>query len=148
LKTFKQLKIATFLFILGSFSVVLASQSDVTAYFNNNEATFYKDPYRNITKRGDNFEEIIINTINEAKEYVFVAAQEIRLPGVAKALIEKKQAGLDVRVILEDRYNHTILSTPRVVGGDDDTVSEHEATRFDDLFALIDMNGNGKIEKE
>lgn len=113
----------------------------VTAYFNQNQSKSYTDPYRNITRSGDDLEAVLINQINTAKKSVFVAVQELRLPLLAKALIEKKKAGVDVRVVLENDYNFDV-TTQR-----ESEDNEHDASRVQDLHVFVDLNGNGKFER-
>lgn len=116
---------------------------NVTAYFNQNPRTSYVDPYRNVNRYGDNLEEVIIREINSAKKSIYIAVQEMRLPLIAKALAERKKAGVDVRVVLENNYHFTILTQKDPTGD-----NEHEASRLMDLNAFIDVNRNGKIELE
>lgn len=130
--------------IAFSTTLLLSDQgwSSVKAYFNHNPNTRYTDPYRNIARNGDNLEQVILDQIRNAKKSVFVAVQELRLPLIASALIEKKKAGLDVRVVLEHDYNFTVLSQADRSGED-----EYEATKLNELRAFVDLNQNGKIEK-
>ncbi|MES2527537.1 MAG: phospholipase D-like domain-containing protein [Bdellovibrionota bacterium] len=120
----------TFLIVQNAFAL--------EAYFNHNARSQYKDPYRGITRRGDDLEAVILKKISTAKKSVFVAVQELRLPSVALLLAEKKKAGLDVRVIVERDYNFDVLHQS---GGDDG-----EGTDNRDLRAFIDINKNGKLE--
>ncbi len=117
---------------------VLAS---VKAYFNHNPRTSYAEPYRNVTRSGDNLEQVLINEINLAKKTIFVAVQELRLPLVAKALINKMKAGVDVRVILEHDYNFNALYQRQ------SAEDEYEATKLTELKALVDINRDGKLSK-
>jgi phosphatidylserine/phosphatidylglycerophosphate/cardiolipin synthase-like enzyme len=114
----------------------------VKAYFNHNPKTSYTDPYRNISRPGDDLEQIVLGEIAKAKKTIFIAVQEIRLPLVAKALVEKKKQGVDVRVVIEHDYNFTVI-TQR-----DDDGNEHEASRLTDLRALVDVNKDGKFSKD
>jgi len=118
-----------------------ASLASVTSFLNQNPANKYTDPYRKISRQGDNLEQVIIDEINSAKKSVFIAVQELRLPLVAQALINKKKAGIDVRIVLEHDYNFSILSQADVPGSED-----YEASKLTELWALVDLNENGKIE--
>ncbi len=126
-------------------SILLTGQAfgQVSAYFNQNQKTSYSDPYRRIHRPGDNLEQIILNEIALAKKSIFIAVQELRLPLIAAALVEKKKEGVDVRVVLENNYNNTILSQTETSSND----NEYEASRVQDLVAFVDMNRNGLIEK-
>src|SRR5690606_270859 len=128
-----------YLLILGLSQTVLGS---VQSYFNQNQANVYTDPYRHVTRHGDNLEQVILDNIYKAKKSVFVAVQELRLPKIAQALIEKKNQGLDVRVILEHDYNFNVLAQRDAAEN-----SEHDASRLTELRAFIDVNRNGKFEK-
>ena len=131
-------------FSLHSSYLIADSNVSARAYFNQYELASYKDPYRKIERRGHNLEAEIIKVIKKAKKSVFIAVQELRLPNIAQALVERKNAGVDVRLILEHDYNNTIL-TRNNLGFRDDT--GYEGARFQDLFAFIDLNRDGKISK-
>ena len=123
--------------------ITTSAIASVTSYFNQNQSKSYIDPYRNFTRKGDNLEAVILAQIYSAKKTIFVAVQEIRLPLVAQALIQKKNEGVDVRVVIEHDYNFDITAQ-RAEG---ESTNEHDATRLRDLRAFIDLNKNGKFEK-
>lgn len=114
----------------------------VNAYFNHNPKASYTDPYRNITRQGDDLENVLLTEIAKAKKTIFIAVQELRLPLVAKALVLKKSQGVDVRVVLEHDYNFTIKTQG------EESEDEYEASKLTDLKALIDVNKDGKYSKE
>jgi phosphatidylserine/phosphatidylglycerophosphate/cardiolipin synthase-like enzyme len=120
-----------------------SAMANVSVYFNQNSLNSYTDPYRNITRRGDNLEAVLLKEISLAKKSIFIAVQEIRLPLLAKALIEKEKEGVDVRIVLEHDYNFNILSQR-----DPNTEGEYEASKLTELKALIDMNRDGRIQRE
>ena len=128
--------------------LIIASSSvhaTIRSYFNGRSTQSYVDPYRAITRQGDDLEAVILAELGLAKKTIFIAVQEIRLPRIAQLLVEKYKAGVDVRVVLENNYNHNILAqsnTPEE--GETDT---HDATRFRDLVKLIDINGDGQITR-
>jgi phosphatidylserine/phosphatidylglycerophosphate/cardiolipin synthase-like enzyme len=126
-----------------SFFVTTSVFANVTAYFNNNEGNSYTDPYRKINRRGDNLEAVILDQIKTAKKSIFIAVQELRLPLVASALIEKKAAGVDVRIVLENSYNFTVVTQKDPTGD-----NEYEASKLAELKAFVDVNKDGKIQKE
>jgi phosphatidylserine/phosphatidylglycerophosphate/cardiolipin synthase-like enzyme len=113
----------------------------VKSYFNHNPNASYTDPYRNITRQGDDLEQVLLKEIAKAKKTIFIAVQELRLPLISKALAEKKMQGIDVRVVLEHDYNFTVM-TQR-----DEQGNEHEASKLTDLKALVDVDGDGKFSK-
>src|SRR5690606_24325592 len=118
-----------------------AAFANVSVHFNHNQKITYTDPYRGISRKGDNLEEVILAEIRKAKKTIYLAVQELRLPLVAQALIQKHKEGVDVRVVLEDTYNFNVLQQKDVAEG------EHEASRLSELFAFVDLNRNGIIEK-
>jgi phosphatidylserine/phosphatidylglycerophosphate/cardiolipin synthase-like enzyme len=137
------MRIWLYLFCFSLNLISISAWASVKAYFNHNPKNSYSDPYRHIYRAGDNLEQIIIDEISNAKESVYVAIQELRLPLIAQALIEKKQAGVDVRVVLEHDYNFNVLYQR-----DASSETEHEATRLNDLRAFVDEDKDGRISKD
>lgn len=72
----------------------LPQHSQIQVYFNRNQANSYTDSYRQISRLGDNLEAIVITQIASAQQSIDVAVTGISLPGVAQALVERKQAGV------------------------------------------------------
>lgn len=126
---------------LSSF-VCVSALANVTAYFNQNTGARYTDPYRNISRAGDNLEQVLLNEIKSARKSISLAVMEFRLPLVAKALVAAKQRGVDVRVIIEHDYNFTVTSQRNSQDG------EYEASKLQELKAFVDTNKDGKISKE
>lgn len=124
-----------------------ASTQKIRTYFNNNHNKSYVDPYRNLEKRGENLEQVLVDAIEKAQSSVLLAVQELRLPAVASALIKKHQAGIPVKVILENQYNKDIRalgqSTFSGDGGSDE--EDHDSSKYFDLFAFVDTDFDGEI---
>ena len=120
----------------------LLQDPDIQVYFNHNlaQGADYQDPYRHINRPGDNFEKIIIDTINQAQSSVDVAVQELRLPLIAQALVKKQESGVKVRVILENSYNFTVAE---LVQKTQTKTSDQEGDRAEDYIAFIDQNQDG-----
>jgi len=141
-------KATTFLTAISLFGFInqtnAATNNKIQAYFNHNPDNSYTEPYRTVTRKGDNLEQEIINTIKTAKKSIYMAVHELRLPNIAKALVAKKRQGVDVRVVLENTYHNTILTIGQSFAI---TNGEHEASRFIELFAFVDTNRDGKISK-
>jgi phosphatidylserine/phosphatidylglycerophosphate/cardiolipin synthase-like enzyme len=112
--------------------------ASVKSYMNQNPDNSYTDPYRRITRPGDNLEQVIVDHIMKAKRSVYVAVQELRLPLIAKALIQRMQDGIDVKVVLEHDYNFNVLTQREV-----NTDNEHESSRLTELQAFVDTNKDG-----
>ncbi len=83
----------------------LDQDPQVQVFFNHSEANVYTDPYRQITRHGDNLEALLITTIEQANTSIDVAVQSLNLPLVAKALIDSHHRGVKVRLILENQYS-------------------------------------------
>nr|WP_224095403.1 phospholipase D-like domain-containing protein [Nostoc sp. MS1] len=117
----------------------------VKVYFNQSEASEYKEPYRQQTRLGDNLEQQMIDAISQAKSTVDIAVQELRLPRIAQALADKQKAGIKVRVILENTYSRPLSSlTPDEVK----KLNPREKARYQEYFKFIDLNQDNKITSE
>ncbi|NJM77340.1 MAG: competence protein ComE, partial [Acaryochloridaceae cyanobacterium RU_4_10] len=77
----------------------------IQVYTNHNPTHRYREPYRNQTRVGDNLEQIVVEQIQQARSSVDVAVQELRSPLVAQALRDRHQAGVRVRVVIENTYS-------------------------------------------
>lgn len=83
----------------------LTQDAKIQVFFNHSEASVYTDPYRQITRHGDNLEAVIITAIEQASTSVDVAVQALNLPLIAQALIDSHRRGVKVRLILENQYS-------------------------------------------
>jgi competence ComEA-like helix-hairpin-helix protein len=109
---------------------------------NHEPSSSYTEPYRRQTRDGDNLEQIIIDTIASARSTVEVAVQELRLPGIVQALADRHQAGVKVRVILENIY-----SRPYSQFTEDEVarLPSRERDRYQEARRLIDLDSDGQI---
>lgn len=125
--------------------IPLPQDSLVQVYFNRSPATEYTEPYRQITRSGDNLEQLIASAITSAQSTVDVAVQELRLPKIAQALVERHQAGVKVRVILENNYSRpwSDLSAAEVT-----KLKPRERQRYNEALKLIDSNGNTQLSQD
>ena len=73
--------------------VTVQGWANVQAYFNQNPHTSYTDPYRGVTRAGDNLEQVMLDQVLPAKKSIYIAVQELRLPLLAKALAPAPGAG-------------------------------------------------------
>ncbi|NJL46053.1 MAG: competence protein ComE, partial [Leptolyngbyaceae cyanobacterium SM2_3_12] len=117
----------------------------IQVYFNQSQATVYTDPYRHITRYGDNLEQVIIEAIQSAQTSIDIAVQELTLPGIAQALGKRQQAGVQVRVVLENTYStplaaRNLASIARL--------DEHYQAKVADLYALVDRNQDGDLSPD
>ena len=89
----------------GTSANSLPQHPHIQVFMNQNPANRYTDPYRNITREGDNLEQVLIDTIGQAKQTIDLAVQELRLPNLAQALVDAQNRGVRVRLILENQYS-------------------------------------------
>ncbi len=117
----------------------------IESYFNQSQASSYTEALRQQTRLGDNLEEIIVDTIADATSSVDVAVQELRLPAIAQALAERYQAGVKVRVIIENIYNRAwgSLSASEVA-----QLPERDRQRYDEFIQMADINMDGDISQD
>jgi phosphatidylserine/phosphatidylglycerophosphate/cardiolipin synthase-like enzyme len=116
----------------------------IQVYFNHSQAAVYTDPYRDIRRQGDDLEQIIVDAIAMAQRSIDVAVQELTLPRIALALRDRAQAGVTVRIIVENQYNRVWkpLTGAQTAGLDDRDRGKHSERQ-----RLIDANHNGTITR-
>ena len=113
----------------------------IQVYFNHNQSkgADYTEPYRKIKRMGDNLEQIIIEHINSATSTLDLAVQELNLPKIAQALVVRHQAGVKVRVILENTYSRPLSQlNPK---------NDREINRYREFVTLADTNKDGILSK-
>ncbi len=117
----------------------------VQVYFNQFQGSSYKEPYREVTRPGDNLEQVIIDTITSSQFTVDVAVQELRLPKISHALLQRRQAGVKVRVIVENTYRRpwSRFNSTDLAG-----LSPRERDRYHEFIKLVDTNKDGKLSQE
>ena len=120
----------------------LPQDERVQAYTNHEPASQYTEPYRKQTRSGDDLEQLIVDEIASAQTSVEVAVQEFRLPKIAKALSDRAQAGVKVRVILENSYSRPVSS---IRSDEIAKLPERERDRYSESLKLIDQNGDGQL---
>lgn len=117
----------------------LPQDPHIQVYMNQNPAqgADYRDPYRDIERPGDDLEAVILSQINAAQTSIDLAVQELRLPRVAQALVAKHQAGVRVRVVIEDSYHR--------YWHESDHGSSSSSSFQREVLALVDTDGDGQI---
>jgi phosphatidylserine/phosphatidylglycerophosphate/cardiolipin synthase-like enzyme len=120
------------------------AQASVKAFFNHRHDTQYADPYRGFSRTGDNLEAEIMAAMKSAQTRIWVAVQEFRLPEIALLLVQKKQQGIDVRIVIEHDYNHEIGAARPIRNSSTDPES-YSVQRQKDLLAFVDQDKDGKI---
>lgn len=113
---------------------------DIQVFFNQSEANVYTDPYRQITRHGDNLEAEIVKTIEQANMSVDVAVQALNLPLVAQALIDSQKRGVSVRLILENQY-----AQPWSQAIEQNRATPIHLDQLADWQHLSDANQDGKV---
>lgn len=121
----------------------LPQDAQIQAYFNHSQAAAYTEPYRQYYRLGDDLEQIAVDAIASAQTSVDLAVQELNLPRIAAALREKHQAGVRVRVIVENSYRRPLsqLSPSEV-----NQLDPRDRKKYQDFTQLVDQNQNGKLE--
>ena len=76
----------------------------IQVFFNQSEASVYTDPYRQVERYGDDLEQVIITAIEQSTRSVDIAVQAFNLPRLAQAIVSRAQAGIAIRVVLENQY--------------------------------------------
>lgn len=82
----------------------LPQDPHIKVFFNQSEASTYTDPYRQVTRHGDDLEQVIVSAIDSATTTIDIAVQTLNLPRIAQALVDSQQRGVDIRLILENQY--------------------------------------------
>lgn len=120
----------------------LPQNGQIQVYMNQNLANSFTDPYRQITRPGDDLESIIVDQIQSAQSTVDVAIQELQSPRIAQALRDRQQAGIQVRVILENTYSRpwSSFTAPEV-----EQMDERQQKSYQENIRLIDRNHNGDL---
>ena len=114
----------------------------VQVYFNHSESSEYKEPYRQQTRFGDDLEKEIVNAITHAKSTIDVAVQELRLPKVAQALVDRQKAGVKVRIILENTYSRPWSS---LTSAEVSKLDKREQERYNEFRKFIDINQDNQL---
>lgn len=112
----------------------------VQVFFNHAPGQRYREPYREQRRPGYDLEQLLIDEISRARVSVDVAVQELNLPRVAQALIRQAEAGVAVRVILENSYSQP-WSQQRP-----GNLDSHRRSKFEDLWAFSDLDHSGSVD--
>ncbi len=117
----------------------------VQVYFNHEPSSEYTEPYRHQTRLGDDLEQQIVKAIASATSTVDVAVQELRLPKIAQALVDRHNAGVEVRVILENTYSRPWSTfTADEVG----KLPPRERDRYNEFRQLVDRDRDGQLDSD
>jgi phosphatidylserine/phosphatidylglycerophosphate/cardiolipin synthase-like enzyme len=123
-------------------AVSLPQHPLIKAYFNHNPAANYLEAHRPQQRPGDDLEAKIIADIESAQHSIDIAVQELKLPRIAHALVQKHRAGVKVRVILENIYSRSWSElTPAEV----EQLSDREEARYREFFRLVDIDRDQQL---
>jgi competence ComEA-like helix-hairpin-helix protein len=123
----------------------MSQDAQVQVYMNHNEQQEYTEPYRQIRRRGDDLEQMIVDAIASAQRSIDVAVQELRLPKIAQALIDQQRQGVVVRVILENTYSRPYSSFN---AAEIAQMPARERSRLQEAIKLIDLDQDGRMSPE
>ena len=77
----------------------------ISLAFNHRPGSRYRSPIDGRWRAGDDLEAFVLKSIGEARSEILVAVQELSLPKIAEALVARRRAGVDVRVVIENTYS-------------------------------------------
>ena len=124
---------------------VLPQDPLIQVFMNQDAALTYTEPYREITRPGANLEQVMIDAIATAQSSLDVAVQELRLPGIANALVERQRAGVQVRVVLENTYSRPYS---QFTAAELAKLPARERDRIEDSRRLMDTDGDGQLSPD
>ena len=126
----------------------LPQDADIQVFFNQSESSQYRHPYGGLENEkaalryGDDLEAVVVEAIAQAQSTIDIAVQELRLPRISQALIERQQAGVKVRVILENQYNQTLAEIDRT------RLKDRDLARAASLALFVDVDGDGEVSAQ
>ena len=128
----------------SSISLLPALPQDpfIQAYFNHSQASLYTEPYRHQKRLGDDLEQMVVEAIATAQSTIDVAVHEINLPHIATALKERYQAGVQVRVIVENSYRRPLSL---MAAQQAKALDEHDRQKYNEFLQLADLNHDGQV---
>jgi phosphatidylserine/phosphatidylglycerophosphate/cardiolipin synthase-like enzyme len=122
----------------------LPQDESIQVYFNHNQATQFTEAYRSKTRRGDDLAVKIIEAIAGARSQIDVAVQELQLPNIAQALVAKSQAGVKVRVILENNYSRP---PSELTAAEVEKLTARQKERYEAFKQLVDLDRDGTLSQ-
>ena len=123
----------------------LPQNPNIQVFFNQNQASRYTDPYRKIERLGDNLERVMIDNVSQSKVSLDIAVQELRLPNIAKAIVEAQLRGVTVRLILENIYSRAWSEyTPEQV----EKLNPRDRDRYKEFRKFADIDNDGRLSED
>jgi len=133
---------------LSSTPRALPQDPSLQVYFNHSQVSSYSEPYRQVTRAGDDLEQLLVYNINSARKNVDVAVQELRLPRIAQALVHRHRSGIKVRVIVENLYNRPLAKPSERIALSPSqwaALPKRERDRYAEFLQLADANKDGSL---
>lgn len=123
-------------------SAATTSNNVFTSYFNQRQEASFVEPYRGVSRPGDNFEQLIVDQISAARSSIDVAVMGITLPRIARSLAEAARRGVQVRVVMDNSYHRdwTALTPDEVA-----SLSDEDQEIWAEVDGLVDTNGDGDV---
>jgi len=89
----------------GNSSPSLPLPAGIEVGFNHQSDHQYRSPLTGRWRQGDDLEAMVLRAINEANSEILVAVQELSLPSIAEALVNRQRQGVRVKVVLDNNYS-------------------------------------------
>jgi len=89
----------------GNSSPSLPLPAGIEVGFNHQSEHQYRSPLTGRWRQGDDLEAMVLRAINEANSEILVAVQELSLPSIAEALVNRQRQGVRVKVVLDNNYS-------------------------------------------
>ena len=123
----------------------LPQNPNIQVFFNQNQAARYTDPYRKIERLGDNLERVMIDNVSKSKLSLDIAVQELRLPNIAKAIVDAKLRGVNVRLILENNYSRawSEFTSEQV-----EKLNARDRDRYKEFQKFADLDNDGRLSED
>ena len=116
-----------------------AAADGISVYFNQRRQARYRSPLTGTMRQGDDLEQVVLDAVAGAQRSISLAVQELTLPRIAQALVERHRAGVRVRVVLENSY-----STPWSRQHPSE-LDDHARHRWQRLHDLADRDRDGTV---
>lgn len=116
----------------------------IQTYFNQRAGTSFTEPYRQITRPGDDFEKVLVNELNQARVSIELANTALTLPHVGQALATAQRRGVKVRVILDNTYNRdwAALEPDEVA-----SLNDEDQALWAEVDNLVDTDHDGDLSE-
>jgi phosphatidylserine/phosphatidylglycerophosphate/cardiolipin synthase-like enzyme len=118
----------------------LPQDESIQVYFNHDQSANFTEPYRQKTRPGTDLAAKLIAAIDSAQTQIDIAVQEFQLPHIAQALAAKSQAGIKVRVILEQKYSRSLSE---LTVAEIDGLTQREQEHYQEYQRLVDIDRDG-----